>query len=112
MGGVRTSDLSHEEIAIASGQTTSGEIDLGAGLLCSVYAPANFTGTSLKVKGSYDGIAYFPVYNNGSEYAISVSAGQSAIVNSPDLAGYDRIKLEASSQASDVTLQLGIRSIL
>lgn len=98
---------------IASGQTTSGAVDLGGTMLCGVFLPATFDGTTLKLQAAptIDG-TYVAVENGaGTPAEITLTAsGHSKYVpvkeaDFPLMRGLRFIKLVAgSSQTSTDTV--------
>ena len=99
---------------IASGQTTSGEIDLAGCDLCGLFMPASFTGTTVKIQAApASGGTFVTVQQGGVDYALTVAASKYVpIENLAVVAGLRFIKLvSGSSEAADRTITLAARPI-
>jgi len=99
---------------IASGQTTSGEIDLYGCTLCGLFMPAAFTGTTIKISASpTSGGTFLPVQSSGADYSLTVAASKYVpIENLSIIAGVRYIKLvSGSSEGADRSITLATRSV-
>lgn len=98
---------------IASGQTTSGEIDLGGVDPCGFFIPASFTGSSLSfLAAPSSGGTYSPVRDgSGALYTVAISASSYIVL--PDivvLAGVRWLKLVSSAaEAADRSVVIAAR---
>lgn len=101
--------------SIASGQTTSGEIDLGGCALVGVFMPAAFTGTTLKIQTAPASGGTFVTLQDGagSDYSLTVAASKYVPVsNLAIVAGMRFIKfVSGSSEAADRTITLATRPV-
>jgi hypothetical protein len=99
---------------IASGQTTSAEIDLLGGTLVGILFPAAMTGSTLKIQvasasgGTFETLQKDEV--GGGDYTITVSAGKAVpLTNLAVLKGWRFIKLvSGSSEGADRILTLEV----
>lgn len=99
---------------IASGQTTSNEIDLSGCSLAGLHMPAAFTGTTLKIIASpTTGGTFQNVISAGSDYILAVAAGKYVpIENLAIVAGLRFIKLvSGSGEAADRNITLAVRPV-
>lgn len=100
---------------IASGQTTSGEIDLAGCDLCGLFMPASFTGTTIKIQAApASGGTFVTVQDGaGSDYSLAVAASKYIPVsNLAIVAGLRFIKLvSGSSEGADRTITLAARPV-
>jgi hypothetical protein len=108
------------QVTIASGASLSGSTYLGNGKLVSIQMPSAWTTAVITIQGSYDGVNFYELYNDGgTEYSISAAAGQIIQLESiPNLEGVLYLKLRSGTAASPVnqsvaaTITLGIRKRL
>lgn len=102
-------------VTIASGQTTSGEVDLTGCDLCGIFMPAAFTGTTLKIQAaSAPGGTFVTVQDGaGNDYTLTVAASKYIpISNLAIVSGLRFIKfVSGSSEAADRALTLAARPI-
>ncbi len=99
---------------IASGQTTSGEIDLAGCDLCGLFMPASFTGTTIKIQAApASGGTFVTVQQGGIDYTLAVAASKYVPVeNLAVVAGLRFIKLvSGSSEGADRTITLAARPV-
>lgn len=101
------------DAAIASGQSLSGAIDLGAGRLARIVFPAALTGTQVTFQTSYDGTNYANLYDEtGTEVAYTVAASREVRVPLTDWLGIRWLKIRTgtsgspSAQGADRALKL------
>ena len=101
--------------AIAGGQTTSAEIDLGGGDLCGLFLPAAFTGTTIKILAApASGGTFVTVQDGaGNDYALPVAAGKYApVTNLAVVCGLRFVKLvSGSSEGADRSITLAVRPV-
>jgi len=102
---------------IASGQTTSQEIDLSGNTLCGFFFPAAFTGASLTLTTTtVSGGTYQTVQADelgSGNYTITATSGKYVpVTNLAIIAGLRFIKLvSASSEASARSITLVVRPV-
>ncbi|MBP3958343.1 hypothetical protein J8F10_24100 [Gemmata sp. G18] len=99
---------------IASGQTTSAEIDLTGADLCGLFMPAAFTGTTIKIQAApASGGTFVTVQSGGADYALPVAASKYVpIENLAVVAGLRFIKLvSGSSEGADRSITLAVRPV-
>ncbi len=100
--------------AIASGQSVSATIDLAGTELCGLYIPSAFTGTSLKIQASPDGVAAFQtVQSAGADYSLTVAPSKYVPVeNLAVLAGVRFVQLvSGSAEAAARSISLATRPV-
>lgn len=101
--------------SIASGQTTSAEIDLLGTALCGIFMPAAFTGTTIKISAaSASGGTFVTVTDGaGTDYSLTVAASKYVPVsNLAIVSGLRFIKLiSGSSEGADRSLTLAVRPV-
>ena len=86
-----------ETFTIANGQTTSNAIKLMGRSLAALIMPAAFTGTSLTIKASIDGVTYLDAYNtDGNILTISCAANRYICLFTPDFFATEYIKIVSS----------------
>ena len=103
-----------QAVVIASGQSESAAIDLGALELAGVFVPTGFVGSSISFKVSPDNVAaYVPVQDGaGNAFSVPVVAGSYVpIANLAVIAGLRYIKLTGGVQTAVATLPLALRQI-
>lgn len=100
---------------IASGQTESGEIDLGGADLCGLFIPSNFDGTTLTIKAaSAPGGTFVAVQAAGADYTLTTTASKYCpIENLAVVAGLRFIKLVAgtSQSTTDTVITIAARPV-
>lgn len=102
---------------IASGQTTSAEIDLAGTQLCGFFFPASFTGATVKIQAASASGGTFALVQKdeagGGDYTISVSTGKfTPLTNLSLIAGLRFIKIvSASSEGADRSITLATRPL-
>ena len=86
--------LATSSITIASGQTTSGALNLHGNIICAIIAPI-MTGTSLTFSVSFDGTTYYDYYDQyNSQPSIVVSSAARYIeIDEEDFVGAQYVKL-------------------
>jgi hypothetical protein len=91
--------LPNSSVTIASGQTTSPAIACGGLVLCGLFIPAGFTGTSISFLASQDGTNFFPVKSTTSGTALSytVAASTYAAIDPKDFQGINFLKIVSGS---------------
>lgn len=98
------------EVTIASGQTTSGAIDLRKHAFGGFVLPTAFTGASVSFEGSHDGDTFEPLYKADNTLE-SVTVAQGRAYAFPSALGhfaYGKI-VSASNEAADRTIGLTIK---
>jgi hypothetical protein len=85
---------------IASGQSLSAAICVGAGVPLAVQMPAAFTGTSLTFQGSIDGTTYQNVYDGSMEVSVDVAAGRTVVLPAAALAAFPFLKIRSGTAGS------------
>jgi len=98
-------------VTIASGQSLSAAVALGAGVPLAMQIPAAITGTELTVQGSLDGITYTDIFDSGVELSIPVLASQNVVLPASALAGFSYFKFR-SGTASVPTNQGAARTLV
>jgi hypothetical protein len=95
-------------VTIASGQTTSGAIDLEGYEVHAISLPSAFTGTSITFQGSLDGTTYQAIYNTANtQMSMSVTQNRLYKVEPADLSGLRYLKLvSGSSEGADRAITL------
>lgn len=100
---------------IASGQTTSGAVDLSGCTLCGLFMPSSFTGTSIKIQAATASDGTFVTVQDGAgaDYSLTVSTSKYVPVsNLAIVAGLRFIKLvSGSSEGADRTISLAVRPV-
>lgn len=104
---------------IATGQTTSGEVDLGGTMLVGVFLPATFDGTTLKISAATASGGTFVTVENGAGTPADVTLTASAHSKFVPLAAADRdivrglrfIKLVAGSSQTTTDTVITLATI-
>lgn len=101
------------EVTIASGATESTAAYLGGTRCVAIVTPSSITGTSLTLKGSFDGVNYFDLYNSsGTKLTITASSSQWIALVPADLAGAAFLKVvSGSAEAAERTITLVTRPL-
>lgn len=100
---------------IASGQTTSGEIDLKGGAMVGIITPSALTSTTMTFTASdKEGGTFVPVYDSeGNQINITVAASQAIALTGVDadaLAPWSVIKLVGgSAEGADRTIYVKMK---
>ena len=92
-------------VTIASGQTTSGSIDLQGSGLVAMIMPAAFTGTAVTFQISPDDVTYYDLYNtNNTQLSASITQGRAYLFVPGDFVGvrYLKVKSNASEGGSRI----------
>lgn len=79
-------------------------VPLSGVTLCGFYIPSDFTGTSLKVKVTYNKDSVNPVTmidSTGADVSYTVAAGKYLKVNPADFAGVEAFQLTSGSSEAD-----------
>ena len=89
------SRISRQTITIASGQTESEALGLGAGVIVGIQTPAALTSTAMTFKVSSDGEnTYKDMYNDaGTQVSVTVAADRFIRFVPQDFAGVESLKL-------------------
>lgn len=100
-------------VVIASGQTSSGAVDLQGTTLVGIQLPATFTGTALTFTAATAiGGTYQAVYSSGSAYSVTVAQGKFIALDPSVFAGIRFIKIvSGSSEGGARTLELATRPV-
>ena len=99
---------------IASGATTSSEIDLSGTTICGIYIPSAFTGTGLTFSASTVSGGTFVSIRDGAGNAISktIAAGQYLRLDPTDFVGVRFLQIVSNAtEAAARTLTLAARPI-
>ena len=106
-------------VTIASGASLSPSVDLRFAAVAGLYMPAAWTPANVTFQASSDGLTFSDVFNNdGTEYKLTVSAGQFVPFVPLELPGVRFLKLRSGltgttvNQAADRALTLVTREIL
>lgn len=107
-------NLTVNYVTIASGQTTSGAIDLQGLCLCQVIVPAAFTGASISFSSSPNDSTYQALYNaSNTLLSLTVTQGRSYNISPQDFAGCRYLKLvSASAEGADRVIGLVTREVV
>lgn len=116
-GSIRADEISDDVgyvgATITSTQSTTQAIDLKAQRLGAVYTPAGIEGTVLSFQGSYDGVAFKDIYDESTEYTVSLGPGRAVAPKFELFYRFRYIKIRAGTsgapqvQAADRLLYLG-----
>lgn len=87
-------------VTIASGASLSGPFALQSCRLFAVLLPAEFDGTTISFQVSADGITYFNLYKEGSEYNPAASASRAIAVDPVPFKGFNFVKVRAGTAAA------------
>jgi hypothetical protein len=95
-------------VTIESSGTTSSARDLnGLGNLVALVTPSALTGTSFTFQASVDGTTYNNVYNEGTQYSVTVAASRYVALDPAVFAGAQYVKVvSGSSEAAERTITL------
>ena len=95
-------------VTIESSGTTSSARDLnGLGNLVALVTPATLTGTSFTFQASVDGSTYNNVYNEGTQYSVTVAASRYVALDPAVFAGAQYVKVvSGSTEAAERTITL------
>lgn len=99
---------------IASGQTTSPEVDLGGSTLVGLFMPAAFTGTAITfTTAATTGGTFVAVYDSsGNAISATVSTSRYVALSPTTFAGLRFIKLvSGSSEGGNRTITLATRPV-
>lgn len=99
---------------IASGATTSSEIDLSGTTLCGIYIPSAFTGTSISFQAATASGGTFVSVRDGAGNAISKTVAPSQFIklDPTDFVGVRYLKVvSGSTEGAARTLILAARPI-
>ena len=107
--------IGYVDIAIASGQTTSGEADLSNGrTLAGIIMPGTFTGTALTFT-AYDssGGTFNAIYGDtGTAISVTCAASRYIAVDPAVFAGVRYLKVvSGSSEGGNRTVRLVVRNV-
>ena len=100
--------LSSDTAVIASSGTTSTSIIMERNRVpLAVIVPAAFTGTSIKFQASIDQSTFFALYNEGTEYSVTVSTSRYVALNPDVFQGVACVRLvSGSSEAASRTISV------
>jgi hypothetical protein len=100
-------------VTIASGQTTSGAIDLtDQEKLLAVTIPAEFTGTTITFTASVDGSTYLPVYYEGTQYSVSVGTSRFIALDPRVFASANYVRIvSGSSEGAGRSVGIVVRAV-
>ena len=95
-------------VTIESSGTTSSARDLnGLGNLVALVTPSTLTGTSFTFQASVDGSTYNNVYNEGTQYSVTVAASRYVALDPAVFAGAQYVKVvSGSTEAAERTITL------
>ena len=95
-------------VTIESSGTTSSARDLnGLGNLVALVTPSALTGTSFTFQASTDGSTYNAVYNEGTQYSVTVAASRYVALDPSVFAGAQYVKVvSGSTEAAERTITL------
>ncbi len=100
---------------IASGQTTSGEIDLNGNTLCGLFLPSTFDGSAITFEAAHTSGGTYVAVQDGAGNAVSktVSASKYITLNPADFAGIRFLRLVAGTaqSATDTVITLAVRPV-
>jgi hypothetical protein len=108
-------DVNTFPAAIASGQSLSGQVNIGSWVLCGIVVPSTWTTASISLQASPDGgTTWAELYDTGGNPigANSVSGGAYVALSPTALRGVQSVKVRSGSaaspvnQTSSVTMQL------
>ena len=106
--------MAYGVLTIASGQTTSDELNIGgASSGVVIELPAAMTGTSIAIHGSVDGTNFSPIYNDGFALSITFVASSIQVISPSKMLGIDKIRLvssgaEGATRSFNVTAQRAV----
>lgn len=105
-----------QDVTVASGQTTSAEIDLVGTQLVGIYTPSTFDGTTITLTASPTAGGTFVAVQdgNGNAFTITTTASRFAPVNNLAItAGLRYIKLVCgtSQSTTDTVLTIATRPV-
>lgn len=96
----------YQNAVIANGQSLSGPVALGGGVVCGIITPAALTtATALTFQVSYDGGTFVDLHNESAEYSVTVDPAASWYVRlSKDVfEGAQAVRVRTGSGASPVS---------
>lgn len=96
------------DVTIESSGTTSSAATLyGRGNLVALETPSALTGTSFTFQASTDGSTYVPVYNEGTQYSVTVGTSRFVSLDPAVFAGVKYVKVvSGSTEAAGRTITL------
>ena len=105
--------VSLEPVTIASGQTTSNQVELNGRTVVGVYMPAAFTGSALTfLVEDADGNDKTMADGAGADVSKTVAADKMVLLNPADFAAVNKVKLvSGSSEAADRHFYLAVREV-
>lgn len=93
---------------IATGQSLSGEVDIGANSLVGIAMPAAWTAASITFQVSPDGgTTWLELQTVSSEYTVTAAASQFIAIDPTALKGFNAIKVRSGTSASPVNQTSG-----
>lgn len=92
---------------IASGQTTSGVVNLSGLLPVCLQMPATFTGTTVTFQGSFDGTVFQPINAGGVAYTETVTTSVMVVLDPTMFQGLKQIKI-VSGATEGTTRAIGV----
>lgn len=102
-----------KSVTIASGQQTSGAVDLSGCVLVGLDMPSAFTGTTVTftVSSSQSG-TYKTLYKDGANVSVTVTASRQVVLQPADFAGVRFLKVvSGSAEAAERTITLVTRPV-
>lgn len=92
-----------QTVTIANGQSLSGAISLGGGLLAAVAMPSGWTAAALSFQASDDGDTYRDVHNDdGAEYTVITAASRHVAIDPSKFSGAQWIKVRSGTAGTPV----------
>ena len=107
-------EITYQTATIANGQTTSDEQDLSSGRsIVGVITPGTLTSTTLTFSAAtVSGGTYTPVYDEGSQYSITVGTSRYVALKISVFAGVRYLKIVGgSSEGGTRTITLVMRNV-
>lgn len=105
--------VDNENVNIASGETESDVLEVRGGTLCGLYIPAGFTGTTVELTASHDGVNYIPVQDGaGNNLSFTVSPSIYVPIDPASTVGLQNIKLvSGSAESSERVVVAAVRKV-
>lgn len=96
------------DVTIESSGTTSSAANVyGKGNVVAVETPSALTGTSFTFEASTDGSTYVPLYNEGTQYSVTVGTSRYVALDPAVFAGVKWVKVvSGSSEAASRTITI------
>lgn len=87
-------------LTIAASGTTSDSLTLDLQKNLVILFPAEMTGTSVAIHGSFNGSDFFPIYNEGFPLAVAFVASSMHVIQPVKLLGITAIRLVSNATES------------